>query len=72
MEMTKQPSTVGDPVDKLRYKSEEELKRLYALFFSNELKEEWKEITQKNKLEKASEEDIIKVIQKKRYNRKDV
>lgn len=72
MEMTKQPSTFADMVDRLRYKSEEELKRLYTLFFSKELKEEWKDISQKGDFKDATEEDIIKAIQKKRYNRKDV
>ncbi|MDP4264508.1 MAG: hypothetical protein Q8941_18405 [Bacteroidota bacterium] len=62
-----QPSVFAQMVDKLRNKSEAELKILYLRFFKNDLKNEWKEITKDSNLKKASEDDIIKAIQKNRY-----
>jgi N6-adenosine-specific RNA methylase IME4 len=62
-----QPSTFARMVDKLRNKSEAELKMLYVQFFGNELKDEWKSITNDADFKNASEEDIIKAIQKNRY-----
>ncbi|GAA4320480.1 hypothetical protein GCM10023143_34690 [Compostibacter hankyongensis] len=59
-------------VDKLRYKSEAELKMLYQRFFSDELKEEWRVLTDETDFRDAKEEDIIKAIQKNRYDLKDV
>ncbi|MCW3113146.1 MAG: hypothetical protein JWR18_1542 [Segetibacter sp.] len=55
-------------VNKLRDKSEEELKLLYIKFFSNELNEEWREITKEADFKNASDEDIIQAIQKQRYS----
>lgn len=49
------PSAFAQLVNKLRDKSEEELKLLYLKFFANELNEEWKQIT---------EEATLKVPQK--------
>lgn len=63
-----QPSTFAQMVDQLRTKSEAELKMLYLQFFNNDLKEEWKNITQSSNFKNASEEDIIKAIQKNRYS----
>jgi hypothetical protein len=63
-----QPSTFAQMVDQLRTKSEAELKMLYLHFFNNDLKEEWKNITQSSDFKNASEEDIVKAIQKNRYN----
>ncbi len=68
MEITQQPSTFADMVDKLRFKSEAELKKLYLQFFSKELKDEWKDLVKDADFKSASEEDIINAIQKKRYN----
>jgi neutral trehalase len=62
-----QPSFFAQMVDQLRNKSEAELKLLYTRFFQKELKEEWKTITKKADFKKASENDIIKAIQKSRY-----
>ena len=62
-----QPSVFAQMVDKLRNKSEAELKMLYLRFFKNDLKSEWKTIVKDSNLKKASEEDIIKAIQKNRY-----
>ena len=61
-------STFAEMVDKLRNKSEEELKLLYLKFFSNELNEEWKEITKETDFKNASDEEIVKAIQKQRYS----
>jgi hypothetical protein len=62
-----QPSTFADMVDKLRFKSEAELKKLYLQFFGKELEEEWKEITKGADFKGASEEDIVAAIQKNRH-----
>lgn len=71
MEILQQPSpsTFAQMVDKLRNKSEEELKMLYIKFFANELSDEWKSITQDADFKSADEEEIIKAIQKKRYKK---
>ena len=63
-----QPSTFAQMVDQLRTKSEAELKLLYLQFFKNDLKEEWKNVTQSADFKNVSEEDIVKAIQKNRYN----
>ncbi len=55
-------------IDKLRGKSEEELKLLYLNFFSDDLNQEWKEITSTSNFEDASDEQIIRAIQKQRCN----
>lgn len=70
MEALNQPSVFADLVDRLRYKSEEELKRLYAIFFREDLENEWKQISFKGNFSEVSEEDIISAIQKKRYSPK--
>jgi hypothetical protein len=66
------PSTFALIVDKLKDKSEEELKLLYIKLFSKELADEWSSVTKTSNFENVSEEDIIKAIMKKRYNNKDV
>jgi Na+-translocating ferredoxin:NAD+ oxidoreductase RnfC subunit len=63
-----QSSTFAQMVDQLRTKSEAELKMLYIQFFKNDLNEEWTTITQSSDFKNATEEDIIKAIQKKRYS----
>ena len=63
-----QPSAFAQLVDQLRNKSEAELKMLYLHFFKNELQNEWNTITNNTDLKKASEQDIIHVIQKNRYH----
>ena len=69
METAQQPSlsTFAKIVDKLRNKSQEELRMLYIKFFSNELIDEWKNITQGADFKNANEAEIIKAIQKNRY-----
>lgn len=69
MEIAEQPSisTFAQIVDKLRNKTEEELKLLYVKFFSNELVSDWKNLTKDADFNNVSEDDIIKAIQKNRY-----
>jgi hypothetical protein len=56
-------------VDFLRTKTETELKLLYMQLFSNRLKDEWQDITKEADFKNATEEDIIKAIQKGRYGK---
>ena len=62
-----QPSVFAQMVDKLRNKSEAELKVLYLRLFQKELKNEWKTITKNASLKNIQEGDVIKAIQKNRY-----
>lgn len=64
-----QPSAFAQLVDRLRSKSDEELKALYLRFFSDDLKKEWTAITAKADFNGATEEDIVKAIQKARYRK---
>lgn len=59
-------STYKKVVDKLQNKSEEELQLLYLKFFSDDLKEEWSEITKEANFRNLPEEDIIKSIKQQR------
>ena len=61
------PSTFAQMIDKLRDKSEEELKVLYLKFFSNDLINEWKNITEDADFKNVDEDEIVKAIQKNRY-----
>ena len=61
------PSTFAQMIDKLRNKSEEELKMLYLKFFSNDLINEWKNITADADFKNAGEDEIVKAIQMNRY-----
>lgn len=67
IETQSSPSVFAQIVDKLRGKSEEELKLLYLKLFSSELEKEWQEITADSNFENVSDEDIVKAIQKNRY-----
>lgn len=60
-------SLFAQMVDKLRNKSEEELKMLYLRFFQKEMENEWEVITRETSFENASDDDIVKAIQKNRY-----
>jgi ubiquinone/menaquinone biosynthesis C-methylase UbiE len=60
------PSLFAQMVDKLRSKSEEELKWLYLKLFSSDLKKEWEEITKEAGFSNITEEDIINIIRQKR------
>ena len=66
MESTPQPSIFADMVDRLRFKSEAELRMLYLKFFSEDLKEEWKDINKDAEFKGDSEEDDT--IRHKLYN----
>ncbi len=61
------PSVFAQMVDKLRTKSEEELKLLYLNLFSAELNEEWRNVTSGSDLAAATDEEIIEAIKKNRY-----
>lgn len=65
--MVQQTSTFAEMVDKLRFKSEEELKQLYLIFFQEELENEWKTITKDVDMEGVSEEVIVATIMANRY-----
>ncbi len=69
MKTVEQPSMFAQIIDKLRNKSEEELKRLYIQLSATNLEEEWKEITKEANFTDASDEDILKAIQDKRYHK---
>ncbi|MDQ2862164.1 MAG: hypothetical protein M3R50_00690 [Bacteroidota bacterium] len=60
-------SLFAQMVDKLRNKSEDELKMLYIRFFQKDIQNEWEVITRESAFENATEDDIIKAIQKNRY-----
>ena len=61
------PSPFAQLVDRLRDKSEAELKMLYLQFFKTELADEWAAITEPADFSGVSEEEIIKRIQQTRY-----
>jgi hypothetical protein len=67
MDSVQQPSVFAQIVDKLRTKSEAELKMIYLQLSANDLTEEWKNIMEEADFRNATEEDIIKAIQKNRY-----
>lgn len=56
-------------VDKLRYKSEEELKHLYLILFQKDLEQEWIDITKDIKMNDVTEEMIIAAILSNRYKK---
>ena len=60
-------STFAKMIDKLRNKSEDELKMLYIKLFSTELIDEWKNITEDADFGNVDEREIVKAIQKIRY-----
>jgi len=67
MESVQQPSVFAQVVDKLRNKSEAELKMLYMQLSADELVDEWKNTTESADFKNATEEDIITAIQQNRY-----
>lgn len=62
-----QPSAFAQLVDRLRSKSDEELKALYLRLFAGDLKDEWAVLASEADFGNATEEDIVKAIQKARY-----
>ena len=68
--MQHESSTFTKIVDKLKTKSEQDLKFIYTRLFSEELAEEWESITNDANFSNISEDDIIKAIQKNRYKNK--
>ena len=63
------PSTFAQLVDDLRNKSEEELKMLYLRFFAPDLSNEWEKNTATTDFRNSTEDDIVKAIQKNRYQK---
>lgn len=64
---SQEPSVFAQLVDRLRNKSDAELKALYLRLFSDDLKKEWTAIASEADFNGATEEDIVKAIQKNRY-----
>ncbi len=64
---SQEPSVFAQLVDRLRSKSDEELKMLYLRLFVDDLKKEWADFTAESDFGSVSEEDIVKAIQKSRY-----
>lgn len=63
-------STFAQIVDKLRNKTEAELKLLYVQLFANEIEKEFEDITKTANFQTVTDDDIVKAIQKSRYGRK--
>ena len=66
------PSAFAQIVDRLKNKSEDEIKLLSMKLFVIVLSDEWASITASADFGNASEEDIINVILKNRYSKKNV
>jgi hypothetical protein len=70
--MIKQQDDVSDfarIVDKLRLMDDKELRQVYLNLFKNELVKEWEDITRDMNFGDATDEDIVKAIEKKRYSK---
>jgi hypothetical protein len=57
-------------VEKLKGKSEEELKLLYIRLFADEIEKEWEEVTSGTPINSVSDEDIVEAVMKGRYGSK--
>lgn len=68
---TEQISTFAQIVDKLRDKSEDDLKLLYIKFFRDEIVKNWENLTSEMNFGDATDEDIVESMQKKRYSKSD-
>lgn len=68
---TEQISTFAQIVDKLRNKSEDDLKLLYIKFFRDEIVKNWEHLTSEMNFGDATDEDIVESMQKKRYSKSD-
>ncbi len=68
---TEQISTFAQIVDKLRNKSEDDLKSLYIKFFRDEIVKNWENLTSEMNFGDATDEDIVESMQKKRYSKSD-
>jgi hypothetical protein len=68
MELTQEPISVfAQMVDKLRTKTDAELKMLYMQFFKDDFTDEWKKITSAADFSQVTDEEIIAAIESKRY-----
>lgn len=71
MESTKEPvSAFAQIVDKLRTKTDAEIKLLYMQFFKDDFIGEWKKITSEADFSHITDEEIVAAIQSKRYKSK--
>lgn len=66
------PSAFAQLIDKLKDRSELELKLLYNRLQKDELIGEWKAITSESNFDSCSDEDIVKAIQANRYKQENV
>ncbi len=68
MELTQDPaSAFTQIVEKLRTKTDAELKLLYMQFFKDDFIEEWKKITEEADFSSVTDEEIMAAIKNKRY-----
>lgn len=69
MELTQEPvSAFAQMVDKLRTKTDAELKMLYMQFFKDDFIAEWQKITSEADFSEVTDEEIVAAIKSKRYN----
>ena len=69
MEITQEPaSAFAQMVDKLRSKTDAELKLLYVQFFKDDFIQEWEKITTEADFSHVTDEEIVKALEDKRYN----
>lgn len=54
-------------VEKLKGKSEEELKLIYIRLFADDIAKEWAEVTSGTALNNVSDDEIIEAVMKSRY-----
>lgn len=69
MELTQEPvSAFAQMVDKLRTKTDAELKMLYMQFFKDDFVAEWQKIASEADFSEVTDEEIVAAIESKRYN----
>jgi hypothetical protein len=68
MDLAQEPaSAFAQMVDKLRTKTDAELKLLYMQFFKDDFIKDWEKITNEADFSHVTDEEIIKAIEDKRY-----
>jgi len=68
MELAQEPvSAFAQMVDKLRTKSDAELKLLYMQFFKDDFINEWEKVAGEADFSHVTDDEIIKTIEDKRY-----
>lgn len=69
MELTQEPvSAFAQIVDKLRTKTDTELKMLYMQFIKVDFIAEWQKIASEADFSQVTDEEIVAAIESKRYN----